>query len=120
MRRRAFLFVPGSACTAHAYCGDTLEECKADLLECHILPTLDMMQRSHIIRSQVQNMGKCMIVRPYSPVLLNQGTLLWPDVLLQRQRSELTAKALKKKWKDVEPKEAHTQSDGWHGTWGFQ
>ena len=32
VRRRGFQLVPDFAGTAHAYCGDTLEQCKGDLL----------------------------------------------------------------------------------------
>ena len=33
VRRRGFQLVPDFAGTAHAYCGETLEKCKGDLLE---------------------------------------------------------------------------------------
>lgn len=97
VRRRGFQLAPDFAGTAHAYCGDTLEKSEDDFLERQKLPTLEMMQRSYIIRSPVQSIDKCMIVRPYLPVLFNQGTLPGPELLLQRQRGKLTAKALKDK-----------------------
>ena len=82
------------------------------------MPTFEMMQRAYIIRSRVQSIDRCMLVRPYSPALFNQGTLPGPDLLLQRQRGNLTATAVKQKWKVVEEKEATNQSDGW--PWNMQ
>ena len=73
VRRRGFQLVPDFAGTAHAYCGDTLEQCKGDLLEWHKMPTFEMMQRAYIIRSRVHATDGCLLVRPYSPALFNQG-----------------------------------------------
>ena len=116
VRRRGFQLVPDFAGTAHAYCGDTLDTCKGDLLEWHKLPTFEMMQRACIIRSRAQSIDRCMLARPYSPALFNQGTLPGPDLLLQRQRGNLTATAVKQRWKAVEEQEANNQSEGGHGT----
>ena len=77
------------------------------------VPTHEMLQHSYIIRSRVQSIDKCMIVRPYSLVLFNQGTLPGPELLLQRQRGKTTAKALKDAWEKVENTDAQKQSDGW-------
>ena len=74
VRRCGFQLVPGFAGTVHAYCGDSLEKCKGDLLEWYKLPTLEMMQRGYVIRSRVSYIDKCMLVRPYSPAPFNQGS----------------------------------------------
>ena len=50
--------------------------------------------------------------------ILPSGTLPGPELLLQRQRGKLTAKALKERWKFAEEKEASNQSDGW--PWNLQ
>ena len=113
VRRRGFQIVPDIAATAQAYCGDTLQKCKGDLSEWHKLLTMDMMQRAYFMRSRVQRIDSCMVVQPYSPALFNQGTLPGPELLLQRQRGKLTAKALKEKWKIVEEKETTNRFDGW-------
>ena len=110
--------MPDFAGTAHAYCGDTLEKCKADLSEWQKLPTFEMMQRACITRSRVESTDKCMLVRPYSPMLFNQGTLLGPELLLQRQRGKVTARNLKEQWKIIAQLEASTSSDGW--PWNMQ
>jgi len=101
VKRRGFQVVPDFANTAHGYCGDTLDKCKGDLLEWHKVPTLDAMLRAYIIRSRVRDVENCLIVRPYSPRLFQQGTLPGPHLLLQRQKGELTEVELKRRWKEV-------------------
>ena len=73
-----------------------------DLLEWHRHPTHESMLRACIIKSRVRDVANLLIVQPYSPVLFRQGVLPGPDLLLRRQRGDLSVKELKKLWKDHE------------------
>ena len=105
VKRKGFRIVPDFAGTAHAYCGDTLEECKGDLLEWFKVPTLDAMLRAYIIKSRVQQTEKCLIVRPYSPYLFRLGEQPGPNLLLQRQRGDISLKELKDAWATLQKDE---------------
>ena len=96
VKRRGFRVVPDFAGTAHAYCGETLSECKGDLLEWFKVPTLDAMLRAYIIKSRVHYTEKCLLVRPYSPYLFRLGSQPGPNLLLRRQRGEIALPELKK------------------------
>ena len=100
MKRRGFRLIPDFAGTAHAYCGDTLEKCKGDLLEWHATPREDAMLRALIIRSRVRRVEDCLIMRPCSPALFRQGAAAGPKLLLERQRGAIADEAdLKQAWK---------------------
>ena len=100
VKRRGFRIIPDFAGTAHAYCGDTLERCKGDLLEWHATPTMDAMLRALIIKSRVRRTEDCLLVRPYSPALFRQGAAPGPQLLLERETGALaTEKQLKAAWK---------------------
>ena len=73
VKRRGFRIIPDFAGTAHAYCGDTLERNKGDLLEWHATPTMEAMLRALIIKSRVRRTENCLLMRPYSPALFRQG-----------------------------------------------
>ena len=80
VKRRGFRIIPDFAGTAHAYCGDTLDRCKGDLLEWNHTPTMDGMLRGLIIKSRVKRTEDFLLVRPYSPALFRQGAAPWaPD-----------------------------------------
>ena len=120
VKRRGFRLVPDFANTAHGYCGDTLEKCKGDLLEWSKVPTLEAMQRGYIIKSRVLETDRCLILRPYSPMLFQQGTLQGPHILLERQRGEVTVAELKKRWKKVSVAEESPQAKWVDWPWTMQ
>ena len=102
VRRKGFEVVPDFGGTAHAYCGESLEVATGDLLEWHRRPSHESMLRAYIIKSRVRDVANLLIVQPFSPVLFRQGVLPGPDLLLRRQRLEITLKELKTLWKDHE------------------
>ena len=112
VRRRGFRVVPDFAGTAHAYCGETLSECKGDLLEWFKVPTLDAMLRAYIIKSRVHYTEKCLLVRPYSPYLFKLGSQPGPNLLLRRQRGDTSLRELKTAWKEIQASE-DSDKDKW-------
>ena len=64
VKRRGFRIIPDFAGTAHAYCGETLDRCKGDLLEWNHTPTMDGMLRGLIIKSRVKRAEDFLLVRP--------------------------------------------------------
>mgnify|MGYP003310562638 CR=1 FL=1 len=102
IRRKGFEVVPEFGGTAHAYCGESLKIATGDLLEWDRFPTLDSMLRAFIIKSRVSSVENLLIVQPYSPALFNQGVLPGPDLLLRKQRREISLKELKHLWKEHE------------------
>ena len=114
VRRKGFEVVPDFGGTAHAYCGESLEVATGDLLEWHRRPSHESMLRAYIIKSRVRDVANLLIVQPFSPVLFRQGVLPGPDLLLRRQRREITVKELKRLWKDHEDKQdAAEQAKDW-------
>merc|ERR1711963_1288439 len=122
VKRRGFRIIPDFAGTAHAYCGDTLERCKGDLLEWHATPTMDAMLRGLIIKSRVRRTEDCLLVRPYSPALFCQGAAPGPQLLLQRQTGAIDSeKKLKATWKkevELQTEAAKKKSANW--PWSMQ
>ena len=90
VRRKGFEVVPDFGGTAHAYCGENLEVATGDLLEWHRHQTHESMLRACNIKSRVRDVANLLIVQPYSPVLFRQGVLPGPDLLLRRQRGDLS------------------------------
>ena len=93
VKRRGFRIIPDFAGTAHAYCGDTLDRCKGDLLEWYRKPTMEEMLRAPIIKSRVRCVENCLLVRPYSPALFRQGAAPGPQLLLQRKNDTIASQA---------------------------
>ena len=89
-----------------------MEECKGDLLEWFKVPTLDAMLRAYIIKSRVQRTEKCLLVRPYSPYLFRLGSQPGPNLLLRRQRGDVSLPELKAAWKELQASEA-SDKDKW-------
>ena len=119
VKRRGFRIIPDFAGTAHAYCGDTLERCKGDLLEWHATPSTDAMLRALIIKSRVRRAEDCLLVRPYSPALFRRGAAAGPQLLLERQRGTIATEAdLKAAWKlQVKKEEAESKQKTGHWPW---
>ena len=106
VKRRGFRVIPDFAGAAHAYCGETLEKCKGDLLEWDAKPTMDGMLRALIIKSRVRRTEDCLLVRPYSPALFRQGAAPGPQLLLERQSGKIKDEAsLKAAWAKQTAKE---------------
>ena len=122
VKRRGFRIIPDFAGTAHAYCGDTLERCKGDLLEWHATPTTDAMLRALIIKSRVRQTEDCLLVRPYSPALFRLGAAAGPQLLLDRQRGTIATEAdLKGAWKrQVKRDEEGAKNKAVHWPWSMK
>ena len=111
VKRRGFRIIPDFAGTAHAYCGDTLDRCKGDLLEWNHTPTMDGMLRGLIIKSRVKRAEDFLLVRPYSPALFRQGAAPGPQMLLQRQQQKIKSEEeLKKAWEAQKKQEKEKQA----------
>ena len=102
VRRKGFEVVPDFGGTAHAYCGENLKIATGDLLEWDRYPTLDSMLQAYIIKSRVSSVENLLIVQPYSLALFNQGVLPGPDLLLRKQRGEISLRELQRLWKEHE------------------
>ena len=101
VRRKGFEVVPDFGGTAHAYCGDSMDQAQGDLLEWDRYPNLDAQLRGYTIKARVRDTSGLLIVQPYSPALFAQGVQPGPDLLLRRQRGELTEKQLQAAWQKI-------------------
>ena len=74
-------------------------------LEWHRKPNLDAMRRAYIIKSRIRDISGLILVQPYSPAFFAQGVIPGPDLLLKRQRLQISPKELEKAWAKVTEEE---------------
>ena len=91
-----------------------MDQAQGDLLEWHRYPNLDAQLRGYTIKARVRDTSGLLIVQPYSPALFAQGVQPGPDLLLRRQRGELTEKQLQAAWQKItDGEEEAAQQKDW-------